>query len=76
MMQENLKNLKSACVGYVTHIGGNYAIKRHMQNAGFRVGVKIVVLNVTPYTSNYLLDVGGRVKAIKKMAVSLITVSI
>ncbi|PKK95909.1 MAG: hypothetical protein CVV59_01225 [Tenericutes bacterium HGW-Tenericutes-4] len=73
-MEVNLTNLAVSGYGYVCHIGGNYAVKRHLQEAGFTLGAKIVVLKITPYKSTYLLDVGGRVGAFKKMAVSLITV--
>ncbi|MDD4211041.1 MAG: hypothetical protein PHC46_01425 [Clostridia bacterium] len=76
MTEISLNNLKIASVGYVSHIGGNFAIKNHLQNAGFRLGSKIVVLNITPYTSSYMLDVNGKVKTFRKMAVSLIRVTV
>ena len=76
MVETTLNNLKIAAVGYVSHINGSYVIKRHLQNAGFVLGTKIVVLNITPYTSTYLLDVGGKVQNYKKMAVSLVKVTV
>ena len=75
-MQVNLTVLKPASVGYVSHIGGNHTIKKHMQTAGFYEGAKVVVLHISPYTGSYLLDVGGFVKTFKKMAVSLVEVNI
>lgn len=73
-MEVNLSELKVSCYGYISHIGGNFFIKRHLQEAGFTLGTKVVVLKITPYKSTYLLDVGGQVRAYKKTPVSLITV--
>jgi|LGOV01.1.fsa_nt_gb Fe2+ transport system protein FeoA len=75
-MEVNLNTLNIGSVGYVTRVNGNHKIKSIMYNAGFRMGTKIVVLRVTPYTSNYLLDISGRVMSIKKGAISLIKVAI
>jgi Fe2+ transport system protein FeoA len=76
MVEVNLNNLNRGAVGYVSHVGGNFQIKRHLQNAGFMPGAKIVVLNVTPYNSSYLIDIAGKVKNFKKMAVSLVKVTV
>lgn len=76
MNQQVLSNLKAGAVAYVSSVSGNSVIKKHMANAGFFKGSKVVVLNVSPYTSCFLLDVCGRVLALKKGAVSLINVNL
>lgn len=70
-----LHSLKVGGVGYVTHVMGNKGVKKAMQNAGFFAGSKIVVLNISPYKGNYLLDVNGRVMAFRKGAVCLVYVN-
>jgi Fe2+ transport system protein FeoA len=73
-MEVNLSKLSVSSYGYVSHIGGSHIIKRYLQQAGFTLGTKVVVLHISPYKSTYLLDVGGRVQSYRKLPLSFIHV--